>query len=290
MNCPMCGAPLGPNDYECPKCYTKRSEMGPAYNSNGANNYNTGYGSQNNGYANYNTGYGNQNNGYANNNYNTGYGNQNNGLAEKNSGYGYQNQGNAFGNTGNYNGLGTGSALARSGGSGTGSRVAAIVLIVILLLGVGFWFFVRPGMFKKFDMGNFTVELPMDCKEDSTGLGSSLNGIGEAKGYANDDLGFAWARLDLSPDDVKTLKGMGDQFIDLLDGIYKSQSGYTKISSTVDTLEFKYNQGSKNVYCKMKLLFPDDDNMYAVVCVCYSKDESKMAPKFSRIINSINFK
>lgn len=270
MNCPMCGAPLGDNDAECPKCYTKRSEMGPAYNNNNngygggyGNNYNTGYGGQNSGYS---------NNSYGNNSYNTGY-NQN------------------YGNTSNYNGLGTGSSLSRANyGSGSGSRIAAIILIIILAFAAVFWIFIRPSMFKKFDMGTFTVELPMDCREDSTGLGSSLNGLGEAKGFTNDDLGFAYARLNLGNEAaMQQLRDQKDNLIDMLDTVYSSQKGYTKISSTLDTLEFRYYQGGTEVFCRMKILFEGND-MYAVICVCNASDQTKISPKFSRIMNSIKFK
>lgn len=272
MNCPMCGAPLGDNEFECSKCFTKRSEMGPAYNNNGSNGYGNNYGG--NGYG--NSGYQN-NNGYG-TSYNTSYGSTNN--------YGSSN---GLGGTGNYDGMGYSSTGVKTGSR---NQVITIILVIVFVLTAGYVLFIKPSMFKSFDMGDFSVSLPSNCTaSNSTDL--DLSEMGDAKAYKNRDMEFAYLHIDLAS------MGIGSDQMGLFNTLLMSQidttfnsmyNGYMNLGQTDDMVKFKFiNDNNVTAYVEMKMIY-ENDGVYMVICICDEGDRSKMEEKFTRVFNSIKFK
>lgn len=292
MNCPMCGAPLGDNDLECSRCFTKRSEMGPAYNNNG------GYGGssyQSGGYG--NNGYG--NNSYGNNSYgNTGYGNggydnsgnQNNGYGTSyNTSYGSTNNYGSANGMGNYGGMGYTSAGTKVSNP---KNLVIVIMVVVVFVGAAVYsIFIKPNTFKTFDTGDYTVSLPVNCtKTDSMEL--DLRGLGEAVAYQNGDMWYESIHMNLNilgvtENQVDIFK---DEFVKELNQNLRSRyPGYTNKGSTDNMLKFSFNKAGTPMYVEMKLIFEGKD-MYVAICMCTDKDAGRMKPKFSKVFNSIDIK
>lgn len=302
MNCPMCGAPMGDNDFECSKCFTKRSEMGPAYNNNGGyggSSYgNGGYGNNsygNNGYGNNNaygnnTGYG-DNNGYGNN----GYTNNNN---YGNGGFGSANNfgnSNGMGGAGNYNGLGYGAGGVGVRRSNSNKVIGLVIGVVVGLIAV-FVIFIKPSLggnkLKTFDMGDFKVDLPSNCVAASDAE-LDLSGMGDAKAYKNADMEFAYMHMDMETlgIDKSQMSLFQSLLMTQIDSTFSSMyDGYMNLGKTDDMVKFRFtNDDGKPAYVELKIIC-EDKGLYMVICICDGPDREKMQSRFDQVFDSITFK
>lgn len=274
MKCTICGSDIPSGSDICVNCGTRVAEMGGNFGRN--NSYGSGYSQTNTGYNNYgtnNTGYGTTNTGY-------GTGNTyNSGMGTYNSGYNAPSKGLTAGNTV----LGGISKMGRFGWRLIGSLIVLVVFGIVSLVGNNFN--------KKYDMGSFTVKLPMNCKETTNEF--SFDSSDDAKAYANSKLEFAYVAIDMTDVDLSDLDLNVEEFFTdwYAEELKDELTGYSERMHTTNRLKFSYydSGNTDKTFVEMHVM-EHGSKVYMMVCLCADKDSGKYESKFGKIFDSIDFK
>ncbi|MBO5448078.1 MAG: zinc ribbon domain-containing protein [Ruminococcus sp.] len=180
-----------------------------------------------------------------------------------------------------------------------GTTIMRLIVIILIAVIVGGIFVYRSIADKTFDMGNFTITLPVTMEPNqsrnrySLGL-SSVNGKTEL--YSNKKMEFDYLELDLSSDEYKSVANIitEDMYINLLDeqmeSGYEGINGYKKISLKGNTLKFTYsgNFGFKNygmIQCRKH-----GKTIYMLIFICDDSDREQYSGKFDKYASSLSFK